>query len=68
MDGFTVRRFVEKMGVSWVLKYEQDFDGLGWSVRTWVGICREYWNCSGSWDWLERRLLIGTEGRKDWEG
>lgn len=67
-DGFTVKGFVEEMSVRWVLKYEQDFDGLGRNVRTWVGMCRENWNCSGSWDWLERRLRMGTEGRKDWGG
>lgn len=60
--------FVEEMGVHWVWKYERDFDGLGRNVRTWVGMCREYWNCSGSWDWRERRLRMGTEGRKGWGG
>lgn len=57
--------FVEETGVRGVLEYGEDFDGLGQNEGKWGGMCRELWNSSGSWGWLERRLPMGSEGKKD---
>lgn len=59
---------IEEPGVCWVLKYGEDFDGLGQNEETRMATCRECRNYDGSRDWLELRLPMGSDRRKGWGG
>lgn len=54
---------IEGPGVGW-----EDFDGLGQNEETRMATCRECWNDDGSRNWLELRLLMGSDRRKGWGG